>query len=91
MHSAKWNRRETVWDSVHTGERWDEEHDLLLYQRDDFYIEVFQHRELNVVKRIRSYKNTGPLQEYLLSSKIKLSGDRDPHQNMVSVLTLLLR
>ena len=56
---------EAVWDGVHIGERWDEEHNILLYQRDDFYIEVFHHKELNVIRRIRSFKNASQLEPYL--------------------------
>ena len=56
---------EAVWDAVHIGERWDHEHNILLYQRDDFYIEVFHHKELNVIWRIHAFRNTDHLEPYL--------------------------
>lgn len=32
---------EAVWDGVHIGERFDEEHNILLYHIDKFYVEAF--------------------------------------------------
>lgn len=63
---------EAVWDAVHISERWDDEHNILLYQRDNFYIEVFYHRELNVIRRIKSFRNTSQLEPYL--GKIDIGG-----------------
>jgi len=56
---------ETVWASVHIGERRDEEHNIVLYQRDDFYVEVYHHKQLNVIRRIRAFKNTSQLEPYV--------------------------
>ena len=36
---------ETVWSGVLIGERQDEEHSILLYQIDSFYLEVYYHRD----------------------------------------------
>jgi hypothetical protein len=36
---------EAVWSVTHIGERQDEDHSILLYQIDSFYVEVFYHRE----------------------------------------------
>jgi hypothetical protein len=38
---------------------------IILYQIDGFYVEVFYHHEGNVVKRLRSFKSTGKLRPYL--------------------------
>jgi hypothetical protein len=39
---------ETLWDKgVQLGERFDEEHHILLYQIDGFYVEVFYHPRHN--------------------------------------------
>jgi hypothetical protein len=46
---------EAVWDGVHIGERWDEEHNILPYQIDSFYIEVFHHKELYVASQRNNY------------------------------------
>jgi len=56
---------EAIWSAVHIGERRDSEHNILLYQRDDFYIEVFHHKEYNVIRRIRSFKSIEQLEPYL--------------------------
>ena len=56
---------EALWDFVHIAEGRDQEHNILLYQRDDFYIEVFHHKELNVIRRIRSFNSTEQLQPYI--------------------------
>jgi hypothetical protein len=52
---------EAIWDSIHIGERRDAEHNIILYQRDDFYIEVFHHKEFNVIRKIRSFINISQL------------------------------
>lgn len=56
---------EAIWSTLHIGERRDSEHNILLYQRDDFYIEVFHHKEYNVIRRIRSFKSITKLEPYL--------------------------
>ena len=56
---------EAIWDAVHIGERWDHEHNILLYQRDDFYIEVFHHKKLNIIRRIHVFRNADHLEPYL--------------------------
>ena len=61
---------EAVWDSVHIGERWVEEHNILLYQRDEFYFEVFHHKEYKVIRRIRAFRNVSQLGPYLDSINI---------------------
>jgi hypothetical protein len=48
---------EVIWDGVHIAERWDEQHNILLYQIDSFYVEVFHHKELNVIRRFRSFSS----------------------------------
>ena len=45
---------QAVWNAVHIGERWEEEHNILLYQVDSFYVEVYHHKEYNVIRRMRS-------------------------------------
>ena len=62
---------EAVWSGVHLGERQDEEHSILLYQIDSFYVEVYYHREYNVIRRIRSFSSLDQLAPYL--SQIDIS------------------
>jgi hypothetical protein len=55
-----------LWDKgVHLGERFNGEHNILLYQMDGFYVEVFYHPDCNAIVRIRSFKSTGQLLPYL--------------------------
>lgn len=46
-------------------------HKVLLYQIDKFYVEVYYHKETNVIKRYRSFESTNQLAPYL--SKIDIS------------------
>ena len=56
---------EAVWSGVHLGERQDEEHTILLYQIDSFYVEVYYHREYNLIRRMRSFSSVDQLAPYL--------------------------
>jgi len=56
---------EAVWDSVFIADREDPEDKILLYQRDAFYIEVYYHKEYNVIRRLRSFLSTLQLSPYL--------------------------
>ncbi|KAA9038734.1 hypothetical protein FW778_14415 [Ginsengibacter hankyongi] len=62
---------EAVWDSVFIADREDSEHNILLYQRDAFYIEVYYHKEYNVIRRFRSFSSTEQLNPYLEKMKLK--------------------
>jgi hypothetical protein len=39
---------EAVWGGTHIGNRQDEEHNILLYQIEGFYVEAYVHREYGV-------------------------------------------
>jgi hypothetical protein len=56
----------TLWNQgAHLGERFNGEHNILLYQMDGFYVEVFYDPDRNAIVRIRSFRNTGQLRPYL--------------------------
>jgi hypothetical protein len=59
-----------IWNSIHIGERRDAENNIILYQKDDFYIEVFHHKKLNVIRKIRSFLSISQLDPYLGSIDI---------------------
>ena len=59
------SKQEALWEGTHITDRKDEEHNILLYQIDDFYVEVFYHRELNVIRRYRPFKSVDQLMPYL--------------------------
>jgi len=61
---------EAVWNGTHIGERFDEEHSILLYQIDGFYVEAYYHREYNVIRRFRRFSSVTQLEPYLNSISI---------------------
>ena len=63
---------EAVWDSVFIADREDDEHRILLYQRDSFYIEVYYHKEYNAIRRLRSFSSTNQLEPYLKRIKLNI-------------------
>ena len=56
---------EAVWSGTHIAERLDDEHNILLYQVFSFYVEVYYHREYNIIRKFRSFSSTEQLQPYL--------------------------
>jgi hypothetical protein len=65
-------QQEAFWKGTHVADRKDEEHNIFLYQFDNFYVEVFYHREYNVVRRYWPFKNPELLAPYL--EQIDISG-----------------
>jgi hypothetical protein len=57
---------EMVWASTNIGERSVDEHTILLYQIDSFYVEVYYHRVNNVISRMRSFSNPDQLEPYMV-------------------------
>jgi len=60
-----------VWNGVCIGSRKDDDHNILLFQVDNFYVEVFYQREKNEITNFRSFTSTDQLELYL--SKIDIS------------------
>ena len=56
---------EAVWDGVFVADREDEEHRILLYQVDSFYVEVYFHKVFQVIRKYKSFSSTEQLQPYL--------------------------
>jgi abortive infection bacteriophage resistance protein len=54
------------------GDSTDEEHKVLFYQIEGFYAEVFYHKEHNVIKPLRSFKNVDQLRPYLERINVSL-------------------
>jgi hypothetical protein len=61
---------EMVWASTNIGERSDDEHTILLYQVDSFYVEIYYHRENNVISKMRSFSNPDQLAPYTIHLNI---------------------
>jgi hypothetical protein len=66
-------QKETLWEKgVFLADRVDGEYFIKLYQIDGFYIETYRHIEHNVIKRMRSFSSTNPLDPYIDKLKINL-------------------
>lgn len=64
---------EAIWNGVFIDTREDKNHQILLYQIDEFYVEVYYHKELNVIRDMRTLDCTAvELEPYL--RKIDLNG-----------------
>ncbi len=56
---------EAIWKGIHIGNRRDREHNIVLYQIDGFYAEVYHHKFDNDIKRVRTFSSTNCLDPYL--------------------------
>ncbi len=57
---------EAIWNhGVMVGDRIEGEHKIILYQIFSFYVELYYHVEFNVLRRLRSFSSTKPLEQYL--------------------------
>jgi hypothetical protein len=54
-----------TWTGVHVSQREDEEHFILLYQLDNFYIEVLYNKSFTCIDKFRPFICTDQLQPYL--------------------------
>ncbi len=58
-------KADAVWDGTYLGDRQDDNHSILLYEVDSFYVEVYYHKEFNNITRFRSFITTDLLEPYL--------------------------
>jgi len=56
---------EAVWSGTHIADRQDELHNILLYQIDSFYVEVYYNRQHNEIVRFRAFVSLEQLLPYL--------------------------
>lgn len=50
---------ELIWEGVHIGESQDDEHNILLYQINDLFVEVYYQRQDNVIRKFIAYTEQG--------------------------------
>lgn len=55
---------EAIWSGKLAGSREQEVYKVLLYRIDDFYVEVYYHKEHNVIKKILPLESKEDLQLY---------------------------
>lgn len=59
-------QHEAMWDNgVMVGDRLEGEHRIVLYQIFDFYLELYYHIELNVLRKLISFDRLDALDVYL--------------------------
>jgi hypothetical protein len=58
-------QKEAISDGTHIATRYDEYHSIFLYQIEGFYVEVFYHREQNMIRRFKPFKSVERLRPYL--------------------------
>lgn len=63
----------TVWEhGVHIADREDSKYKYILYQVESFYVEVWYHKDFNLIKKFRGFASTYHLEPYLSNIKIKI-------------------
>ena len=67
---------DAVWNGILIGDRTDNIFNILLYQIDGFYVEVFYQKKRNIIKRIRSFSSTDQLQPYLEKMDLDIKFDK---------------
>ena len=55
---------EAVWSGKHLATRHDKYHDILLYQIEGFFVEVYYHRENNSIRKFEPVANKNQLLFY---------------------------
>ena len=48
---------ELVWNDAHIGERHDENYVIMLYKKDNLYVEVFLHKKDQVIKKFQAFSH----------------------------------
>lgn len=57
-------QQEAIWGGTFIGNREDQEHKILLYKIDSFYVEVYYHKEYNVIRKYVPFDNPAQLAPY---------------------------
>lgn len=65
------DQAELIWESgVLIGKRKDDYYNVLLFQVDAFYAEIYYHSHFNVIIKIETFSNTAELEPYLQTISI---------------------
>lgn len=56
---------EFVWEGKYIGYREDEDHKILLYKVEDLFVEVYYHKEYNVIRKFAAFTEHELLDDYL--------------------------
>jgi hypothetical protein len=67
------DKQEALWEEgTHLADREKGKYKILLYQIEGFYVEVFYHKEYNVLRGYRPFNSTEQLAPYLEKMQIKV-------------------
>lgn len=69
-------KAEAVWEGALIGDRSDKRYNILLYQIDNFYSEVYYDKKRNAIKRIKSFSSTDRLTPYLEKIDLDIKFDK---------------
>jgi hypothetical protein len=58
------DRAEAVWNGNFIAAREEGEYRVMLYKLESFFVEVYYHRELNSIQKLRPFKTTRRLHPY---------------------------
>jgi hypothetical protein len=47
---------EVIWERKHVADRQDKDHHILLYKIDDLFVEVYYHKEHNVIVKFNAFQ-----------------------------------
>lgn len=65
MEMDEMEQSEAIWSGKLAGTREDSEYRILLYKIDGFYVEVYYHKEHNVIKKFRPFTDKNELCAYV--------------------------
>ena len=60
---------EVIWEGQHIADRHDEEHNILLYKIDELYVEVYYHKEYNIIRKFNAFSRVELLDIYTYGIK----------------------
>ena len=55
---------EAIWKGKQVAQRTDDQHDILLYKIDGFFVEIYYHRNFNIIRGFEAIRNKNQLLFY---------------------------
>ena len=55
---------EAIWKGKQVAQRADDQHDILLYRIDGFFVEIYYHRTFNIIRGFEAIRNKNQLLFY---------------------------
>jgi hypothetical protein len=64
-HLDEMEQAEVIWEGKVFADRQDDEYMILVYKIDDLYVEVYVHKQYNVIRKFMAYREHELLDMYL--------------------------